>query len=174
MLRLWKALEILGLSLWLGGMFGFGVITAPVLFSTPGLSQTLAGTVAGKAIARVDLLGIGLGSLILVALVMAGRQRPARLWRLAPVLVMIGLAAANLTYVRGRMAAIREQVGRPLEEVAATDPLRAEYDRWHRISVNLWLANAAVGTATLLWAGLENEGAGGGRGEPLVLRPRIR
>lgn len=173
MLRLWKAVELLALSLWLGAMVGFGAIVAPLLFSTPGVSRSVAGEIAGRAIARTDLMGVALGILILVGLVLGGRRRPARLWRLVPVIILIGVAATNLTYVRGRLDAIQELMDRPVAELAETDPLRVEYNRWHQISVNLWALNMLVAAGTLVWAGLEQEGNAPGGG-PTLIRPGRR
>lgn len=162
-MRLWRAVEAVALGLWLGAMVGFGALVAPLLFQMVP-SRSLAGDIAGAAIRRIDWLGAGLGVLAVVALVRTAPARPLRWLRLVLVLGMIGIAVANETYVRGRIDAVDAQRTRPLEEYAPEDPLRREFDRWHRTSVNLWGINMAIGAVALGWAAAEGGEARGREG----------
>lgn len=166
-MRLWRAVEAVAVGLWLGAMAGFGALVAPLLFQMLP-SRSLAGDVAGAAIRRIDWAGAVLGLLAVVALVRLAPARPLRWARLVLILGMIGVAIANETYVRGKLDAVERQMTRQIEEYAPGDPLRLEFDRWHRTSVNLWGINMAIGAVVLGWAaaeGGEARGREGRRGE---------
>lgn len=146
-MRLWRAVEAVAVGVWIGAMTGFSIV-APILFQT--LPDAQAGAIAGTAIQRIDWLGVVLGVVAVVALSRRLGGRPLRWLRLLVFLGMIALAVGNETYVRGRMEAVR-----PYMSASADDPLRREFDRWHRTSVMLWGINMLAGAVALGWTAAE-------------------
>jgi hypothetical protein len=135
-----NVLQYLVLTLWVGSMFGFGALFAPVLFRSLS-SRDQAGAIAGEALARIDSLGLVSGGVLVVVTVLQSMEAGWRAIDLARVLaaaLMLALVLVNAVSVRQRLTAVRQQMGRPIDEFAPTDPLRAEYSKYHRLSRTLF------------------------------------
>lgn len=143
--RLWEGLQLLLLGVWVGGMAGFGALMAPVLFATVP-SRQLAGNVAGQVIAALSWLGVAVPVLVIVLHLLARRRWDWRMTALAAVLV---LNALNATHVRGGIDRAQAAMPLPIEEYAVTDPLRVEYNRWHRLSSNVGTGALVLGVVVL-------------------------
>jgi hypothetical protein len=132
------------LLLWAGMVLGFALLTAPALFS--GLpSLDLAGKVAGKVVARLDLAAwIGFGAAIL--LVQGGRWLleirdaeavgPLRLWGAAALLALL-MCFTSSFIVSPRLGALRARMGDTVESFAPDQPDRAAFRKAHSISRQL-------------------------------------
>lgn len=150
-MRLFYVLELLALGLWSGAAVGFGLI-APTFFSLIE-SRQLAGEVAGASLTRLETFGLTLAVIALWALTARARTdaSPSRRYRWFVVLAMLALILADARVVHRKLDAIQARMDRPIEQYERTDPLRAEYGRWHGISMLIGTAAAGLGVIALAW-----------------------
>jgi len=136
MSTLFRTLEFLCVSLWLGSDVFLSFVVAPGAFGILA-SRDQAGAMVGYSLTRMHLGGIALGMVFL--LVRLARTRtfasfvtPAAIC----VALMIVLTAISQYTVSARMAVLRVQMG-SIQATAAESPLLAEFSRLHRVSVSL-------------------------------------
>jgi len=125
---------LLALVCWLGGMFFFTAIVAPVVFKL--LPTPEAGKFVAGVFPRYYILGYAAGAISLVlALYFTVKSQPRLWWSLAS-LALAGAIALTIYaggIVRPKIDAIRTVV-----EEQNPDPVRrAEFDRLHKLSVML-------------------------------------
>lgn len=151
-----NVLQYLLLSLWVGAMFAFGALYAPVLFrSLPSRDQ--AGTIAGETLARIDALGLVSGGIMAVITVMQtilSGWHSIDLGRLLIAAIMLALVLFSTITVRQRINAIRQEMGRPIDEYAEDHPLRVEYNKHHRLSRLIFSGNMALGVVLIILSAL--------------------
>lgn len=144
---------LLALVCWLGGMFFFTAIIAPVVFKVLPIAD--AGKLVAGLFPRYYILGYIAGTVGVVLAIYFAVERPPRLWWSLSALALA--VALGLTIYAG--AIVRPQVDtiRSVVEEQNPDPARrAEFDRLHRLSVMLnggvMLLNLAalLATATAL------------------------
>lgn len=129
-------LRILLLVLWLGAAIFFSFAVAQSAFAVLP-SRELAGTLVNRTLAIVNYSGIAVG-LILLATSFLGRQTVTRGKNLIEriLLGLLTAACAVGQFVIGaRLHTLREQIGRPIDEIAANDPLRTAFNSLHGYSV---------------------------------------
>ena len=136
MSTLLRAMEFLGLSLWLGSDIFLSFVVAPGAFRILG-SRDQAGAIVGFALGRMHVIGIVCGLALLLVRLMRTRTfailaTPAALC----VVLMIALTVISQYTVSAKMAGLRVQMG-SIQTTAADSPLLAEFGRLHRISVSL-------------------------------------
>lgn len=143
-----RTLEFLALSIWLGSDIFLSFVVAPGAFSVLS-SRDQAGAIVGYSLARMHLMGIACGVLILLARLIRTRSlakptpHPA-----VCVALMVLLTVVSQLAVSGKMATLRVQMG-SIQATAADSPLVAEFSRLHRISVSLESAVLLAGFAAL-------------------------
>ncbi|MDX6272183.1 MAG: hypothetical protein QOD28_3406 [Acidobacteriota bacterium] len=141
--------RLLVLGMWLGAAVLFSFAVAPGAFAVLP-ARELAGALVTRIIGVVNVGGF-LVALLLLATAFARRRVAAttkttgRAWILeVSALVLLALATGAGQWIIGaRMAALRVAMGRPIDAVAATDPLRLAFNSLHGYSV------AAMTTAML-------------------------
>jgi hypothetical protein len=143
------------LLLWAGMVAGFAFLTAPLLFSLLP-SRDLAGLVAGRVVARLDL-GAWIGFGAALALVLGTRWAkeirdrevvgPLRLWGAAALLALL-MCFTSSFIVSPRLRDLRVRMGNAVETFAPDHPDRAAFRRAHGISRQL------MGLRVLLALGL--------------------
>ena len=131
-----RAIEFLGLSLWLGSEVFFSFVVAPGAFRILS-TRDQAGALVGYALGAMHIGGILCGLLLLLARLVrtktfASLATPAALC----VALMIALTAVSQFTVSTQMAALRGQMG-SIQATAADNPMVLEFARLHRISVSL-------------------------------------
>ncbi|MGE5675117.1 MAG: DUF4149 domain-containing protein [Mycobacterium leprae] len=142
-----NVLQYLALVLWVGSMFGFGVLYAPVLFGSLS-SREQAGSIAGDTLARIDTMGLVTGGIMLVITALQAIDShfaSIDLGRLLNAAVMLGLVILSATTIRQRLNAVRSKLGRPIDEIPEGDPVRREYGRAHALSRALFTVNMLLG-----------------------------
>lgn len=152
--RLWHSLRLLVVAVWLGGAVFFSAAVAPSAFAVLP-SREAAGALVARTLTILNVGGLAAG-LLLLAGAFVGRKG-ARLWAwLLELLALAALAGATFAghfLIAARMAALRAQMGRPIEEVAAEDPLRVAFNALHGQSVTaMSVAIAAAAVALFLVA----------------------
>lgn len=143
-----RALEFLGLSLWLGSDIFLSFVVAPGAFSVLA-SRDQAGAIVGYSLTRMHWMGVICGILLLLFRVartrsVASLAAPAALC----VLLMILLTITSQLAVIPKLAALRVQMG-SIQATAAGSPLLAEFSRLHGVSVALESGVLLAGFATL-------------------------
>ncbi len=157
-----RAIEILGLGLWLGSDVFLSFVVAPGAFRILA-SRDQAGAMVGFGLWWMHMIGVVCGIAILLARVVRTRTfaslaTPAALC----VVLMILLTVVSQHAVTPKMAALRVQMGsiQAFQAKMADSPLLAEFSKWHRISVALESGVLLAGMAAMFSMVRELAGAG--------------
>jgi uncharacterized membrane protein len=143
-----RAIEFLGLGMWLGSDIFLSFVVAPGAFSVLA-SRDQAGAIVGYSLARMHWMGIVCGVVILLARLLRIRSLTALVAPAAlGVMLMIILTVISQVAVSPKMAALRVQVG-SIEARAAGNPWLAEFARLHTISIGLESGVLLAGMAAL-------------------------
>jgi len=138
--------RLLLLGMWLGAAVLFSFAVAPGAFAVLP-ARELAGAIVTRIIGIVNVSGFMIALLLLATMFVPGRgaAKGRRRWLAeASALVLLALATGvGHWVVSARMAALRAALGKPIDEVAASDPLRLAFNSLHGYSV------AAMTTAML-------------------------
>ncbi|MGB9179388.1 MAG: DUF4149 domain-containing protein [Pyrinomonadaceae bacterium] len=132
------------LALWLGAAVFFSFAVAPTAFAVlRGLGVPNANHAAGSIVTRtltvVNLSGFLISVLLILSAFMLGRLKSVR----AFYAEIISLAVIAITtgvghwIINARLFALRMAMGRPIDEVAQSDPLRVAFNSLHGYSVVL-------------------------------------
>lgn len=158
-----RYLYVVALVLWVGGLIVAGAVVAPSVFgvlqawhATEG--RVLAGQVFGEILMRLTWLSYAMFAVMFVTLTLHRLlgPRPIRYGvRIGIMLVMLSMMAATGAYIIPRVNAIQAQVSGPVSALAASDPLRAEFDRLHGTSNLLFMITAVGGLALCFWESRE-------------------
>jgi hypothetical protein len=127
-------IRLLLLGLWLGAaVFFIGV--AQNAFAVIE-QRELAGAVVGRNLALLNISGLIIAAiLIALSLVGAGRSRRFPLWAERSLLLLVGAACAVGQFVIGIwIGLVKQQIGRPIDELAVDDPLRIQFNTLHLYS----------------------------------------
>jgi len=151
-----RFIQVFALGAWVGSIFYFSAVTPGAFRVLSNPDQT--GVLVQFMLGRLHTMGVVAGLLYLFASVglaesFKGLVRPAAI----SVIVIVLLTIASQNLVMRRMAALRMEMG----SVAATpldNPLRAEFDRLHGISVKIEGAVLLIGFAALFLAVRETIG----------------
>jgi len=143
-MRVLEAATQLLMGLWVGAAAGFA-LSAPKIFEAFGPDRQSAGDLAGDIIYLLNNAGLLLGAAALLTLLprLKGGVNKARLVLL---LGCLGLALTTWLYIFPQME--RAQPPQPIQTYAETDPVRVEYNRWHKLSERVY------GVAMVLGAGV--------------------
>jgi hypothetical protein len=132
---------LLLLGLWLGASLFFSFVVAPGAFavlrdSTALYANHLAGSIVTRNLAVINTSGFMLSLLLLVsAFVFRGSlRRAAFIMEVASLVVMAVATGAGQWVIAAKMLALRAQMGRPIDETAASDPLRLAFNSLHGYS----------------------------------------
>ncbi len=138
------------LILWLGGACFFSFAVAPSAFSVLP-SREIAGQLVSQTLAIVNYSGVVVGLILLASSFVAqGNANRFRLWAERFLLLILTLACAVGQFVIALwLSLIKGQIGRPIDEVAADDPLRIQFNNFHQYSV--WVLAAAMIAALIAY-----------------------
>jgi hypothetical protein len=148
MTNILRFVQVFALGAWVGSIFYFSAAVAPGAFRVLS-NQDQAGTLVQFTLGRLHTLGVVAGLLYLFASIglaqsFKGLVRPAAIG----VVLMIVLTITSQNFVMRRMLALRTEMGSVMA-TPASNPLRAEFDRLHGISVKLEGAVLLIGFAAL-------------------------
>jgi hypothetical protein len=160
-MKLAADLRVLLLGAWLGAALFFSFAVAPSAFAVLP-SRELAGSLVNRTLGIVNYSGLAIGLVALAgSFVFRRGTGGARLLFEQALLVLLSTACAVGQFVIGaRLHGIRREIGRPIEELAADDPLRAAFNDLHVYSV--WVLTAAMLAALVAFflAAQRNRAAG--------------
>jgi hypothetical protein len=136
-------------GLWLGSAILFVGVAQTAFSIIP--ARDLAGAMVSRTLAIVNIAGIIIGLMVL-ALSFLDRKSTHRktLWleRILTFILLLSCAVGQfvialwMSYLRGLM-------GRPIDEVLPTDPLRVQFNSFHQYSV--WVLMVGMISALLLF-----------------------
>lgn len=134
--------RLLLVGLWLGASLFFSFVVAPSVFtvlrdSTALYANHLAGSIVTRNLAFINTSGFVI-SLLLLASAFVFRSRARRGALFAEVISLALLAITTSVghwVIAAKMLALRQRMGRPIDETAAGDPLRVAFNSLHVYSV---------------------------------------
>ena len=143
-----RFLQFLALGTWIGGIIFLSFVEAPGVFGILS-NRDQAGSIVGYSLTRLHYIGVVAAVLYLIAgLALAKSAR----FLIAPaailVIVMLALTVISEHGVRPRMAALRAQMV-SVDATPPENPLRVQFDRLHRASVQLEGATLLLGVVAL-------------------------
>jgi uncharacterized membrane protein len=147
-----RALRLLTMVIWVGGLIFFSFVEAPTAFHVMGTTRQFAQLI-GDSISELNRLGQICGFIFLVATAMAWLRAWKRRRNLvvAQILLDVLMLGATMYVQSGIVPAMerdRSATGGDINAVAATNPVRLDFDRLHALSEKV------EGTALFLGIGL--------------------
>jgi len=141
-------IRLLLLGLWLGAAVFFSFAVAPSSFAVLP-TRELAGAMVSRSLTIINLSGLVIG-LILLASSFVGAAAANRflIWTERILLLLVTAACAVGQFVIALwLSLVKAQMGRPIDEIAADDPLRIKFNNLHEYSV--WVLVAALVAALI-------------------------
>ncbi|MEO7659256.1 MAG: DUF4149 domain-containing protein [Pyrinomonadaceae bacterium] len=153
-MKFFSDIRLLLLALWLGAAVFFIGVAQTAFAVLP--DRELAGAVVNRNLSILNYGGIVIAAvLILTSLVATSNVSRLWLWVERVLLILVAAACAIGQFVIGLwLASVRAQMGRPIEEVAADDPLRIQFNMLHEYSV--WVLFAAMVAAMIAFFIISN------------------
>ncbi len=147
-MKFFSDIKLLLLGVWLGSACFFIAVAQTVFAVLP--TRELAGLVVNRTLAVLNFSGLGIaGLLIVMSLIGSGRANKLLLWIERLLLFLVAAACAVGQFVIGFwLVSIKAQMGRPIDEVAADDPLRLQFDTLHMYSEWVLLISMAAALIT--------------------------
>jgi Domain of unknown function (DUF4149) len=143
-----RFVQVFALGTWVGSIIYLSFIVAPGVFGTLA-NRDQAGSVVGLLLGRLDHLGVIAAVLYLVAGLGLGRSFKALIQPSALcVVLMLALTIVSQLAVTSRLAGLRTEMG-SVDATPHDNPLRVEFDKWHRVSVELEVVTLLAGIAGL-------------------------
>jgi hypothetical protein len=148
-MKFFSDIRLLLLAIWLGGAIFFVGVAQTAFALLP--QREVAGAVVGANLTIVNYAGIGIGVLLILTSII-GTAGVSRLWLWTErfLLLVVTAACAVGQFVIGFwLSAVRSQIGRPIDEVAADDPLRIQFNTLHQYSE--WVLLTAMVAALVVF-----------------------
>lgn len=142
--------ELLLIALWLGAACFFSLGVAPSAFSILP-SRELAGGIVNRTLTIINFSGLIIGILLLLSsFIPRGEARQIWAWiqRLL-LLVVAGACGAGQLIIGFYLNQLRYMIGKPIDQLAAADPLKLQFDTWHQYSI--WALMTGMAAALLVF-----------------------
>jgi len=162
-MRVLRYVALVALGIWAGGTLTLGALVAPVAFATVEAQRieggrALVGVLFAAFLHRFHWVALGAAAIVFASLV--GRRligpRPAHFGaRVALVTAMWAATLYSGFVLTGRVERIQQEVGVPSLTLPDGNPVRAEFNRLHGLSVALMGFNVAGSLALLGWEAAE-------------------
>ena len=145
-------IEVLLIGVWLGSMVFFSFAVAPSAFAVLP-TREIAGVLVTSTIGKIEVLGLMIGTSLILIQVANWRSRPSgsAIKALQTFLLFLMIAAAALSrfWISPAMVSLRAQMGGHIDDVPITDPLRIQFNDLHQYSVGLMSAAMISGLVVL-------------------------
>jgi hypothetical protein len=135
-MKFFSDIRLLILGLWLGAAVYF-IGVAQTAFSVLLAQRELAGAVVSRNLSILNFSGLAIATILILSS-LVGKSNVNRFWLWAErsLLLLLGATCAVGQFVIGFwLSSMRAQMGRPIDEVAADDPLRIQFNTLHEWSV---------------------------------------
>ena len=134
-----RYLMLLSLIVWLGGLIFFSFVVAPTVFSVLP-TRHLAGSVVSRSLGALHWVGIVSGIVFLTTSMLYSRLHAGSSQPLAPrnilLYLMLALTLISQFGISPKMATLRVSM-LDTNSVAATDPVRVQFNALHAWSTRL-------------------------------------
>ena len=153
-MKFFSDLRLLLLGIWLGSAVFFIAVAQSAFAVVP--ERELAGAVVNRTLTILNLGGLVI-AFILIATSFVGSANYARAskWIERFLLMIVAAACAIGQFVIGLwLSMIRSQIGRPIDEVAANDPMRIQFNNLHNWSE--WVLLAGIAAAVIAFFIISN------------------
>jgi uncharacterized membrane protein len=153
-------IEIVAITIWVGGMAALAFIAAPAVFQTAP-SREIAGRIFGLILKRFHPVMYICGAVILIAGVMrwAGsfnhHLHASQITRYLIATLMLGLSLYSGLVVSRKLDRMRARMSAGIDRVSKDDPRRIEFNNLHRLSTTLMAFNLLLGFAMTVMFALE-------------------
>jgi Domain of unknown function (DUF4149) len=148
MKQILQFLRVLALGAWIGAIIYFAAVVTQGAFSVLP-SQDEAGLLVGFTLGGLHLMGLIAAAIFIFASVAMTKSLKAFVEPAVIGVILMAVATiASQNYVIPRMNVLRTQMV-SIQATPANDPRRVEFDRLHRVSVDLEGAVLLIGLASL-------------------------
>lgn len=134
-------------ALWFGAAVFFIAVAQTAFALAP--TRELAGSFVSRNLAILNYSGLIIGLIALAtSFIAAGKTNRVMLWTERFLLLILTAACAVGQFVIALwLSFVKAQMGRPIDELAADDPLRLQFNNLHEYSV--WILMAGMIAALL-------------------------
>ncbi len=130
-----RAIKLLALTVWVGGLVFFAFVLAPTVFSPAVVDRThgfvVSGVIVGMALGQLHWIGL-ISGMVFTVCALALRGRLVK-WEGITVACMLLLTAFSQFSIIPRMQADQRQVG-DIDSVSIDHPARVDFERLHNLS----------------------------------------
>jgi putative copper export protein len=149
-----RALRLLAVVVWVGGLIFFAFVEAPTAFRVMGTNRQFAQLIGGS-LDTLNVAGTASGFVFLLATIglwFRTDPRGRRLLLVETVLIILMIAATQVVErsIVPAMEADRAAAGGDINAVAKDNPARADFDRLHGISEKIEGAALLFGVGVVL------------------------
>lgn len=164
MMKFFSDIRLLLLSLWLGAACFFIAVAQSAFAVLP--ARDMAGLVVSRSLSVLNFSGLAIGLILLLTSLLAAKEvNRFWLWTERFLLLILAAACAVGQFVFALwLKIVRDQMGRPIEEVPLDDPLRIQFNSLHEYST--WVLFAGMIAALLAFFIISNRKFGTGKTGP--------
>jgi hypothetical protein len=159
-------IRLLLISLWLGAAVFFIAVAQSAFAVLP--ERELAGAMVSRTLALVNYTGLAIG-LLLLASSLIGQAAASKFWLWTErfiLLVLVAACAMGQFVIAWWLLMVRQEMGRPIDQVPADDPLRIQFNNLHEYSV--WVLAAGMAAALIVFFIIANRRAGAAKKDNVV------
>lgn len=156
-----RALRLLAMTVWVGGLVFFAFILAPLAFSTLPTTHE-AGTIVGGTLRVLNTVGSTCGFLFLIATIALWFRTEPRRRRFLPfqLLLVVAMMLATAVVQHGIVPAMerdRITAGGDIDAAPVDNPARRDFERLHPISERVEGAVLLLGLANIVLLAAEDD-----------------
>ena len=165
-MKLLSDIRLLLLSIWLGSAVFFIAVAQSAFAVLP--QRELAGAMVSRTLAILNFGGLAIAIvLILTSFIGAKNINRYSAWIERFLLLVVGAACGIGQFVIGLwLSMLRSQMAKPIDEVAADDPLRLQFDKLHTWSEWVLLIAMIAGVIAFFVIARRKFGASGSKVSP--------
>jgi hypothetical protein len=159
-------IRLLLVAVWLGAALFFIAVAQSAFAVLP--QREMAGLVVSRTLAILNFSGIAIFIILLISSFIGSKATNRILvWTERFLLILTVAACAVGQLVFGFWIAMkRAEIGKPIDELAADDPLRVQFSMLHEYSV--WTLMIGMGAALVAYFVIANRNAGSTKKDPLA------
>jgi uncharacterized membrane protein len=160
-----RALRLLAVVVWVGGLIFFAFVEAPTAFRVMGTTRQFAQIINGS-ITTLNRMGHVAGLIFEVATVLLWMRSATRMRRflLAQILLVVLMMAATIYVQHGIIPAMerdRTAAGGDITAIPSDNPMRVDFDRLHGLSEKVEGSALFLGLGVILLMAAESRRATG-------------
>ncbi len=147
-------IRLLLIGVWLGAACFFIAVAQSAFAVLP--AHEMAGAVVNRTLSVLNYSGIGIALILLLTSLIVHKEA-GRFWMWTErfLLLLVAAACSIGQFVIGLMLlSLRAQMGKPIDEVAADDPLKIQFNNLHEYSV--WVLMTGMGAALIAFFIISN------------------